>query len=210
MTLRSAIKHPECLLLVDEQGAEHYGADQMWYPTLWQRRAGCGPTTASHLMLYLNNMGLLGETKKIQDKQSMLTLMLQLWNHVTPGIMGVHLPSIFTKGISAFLEERGSSVKVESLSIPRDRSKRPKLEELVSFITESLSHDQPVAFLNLSKGTVANLDEWHWVTIVGIKVGGEGDHVEIEVYDAGQQWVIDLKTWYETTTRSSGFVHCVA
>lgn len=192
------LKHPEYLTIVDEQGALYHGADQEWFPLLWQRKAGCGPTTASHLVLYNRH-----DSHPLK-KPDMVGLMENMWNHITPGIMGVHLVSQFTKGLNGFLVEHALSYSIASITVAKDRTKRVGFDQVVSFIEGSLHIDQPVAFLNLSSGEVKNLDSWHWVTIVGLEHTDTG--ALIHVYDGGTQWVIDLKLWYETTVRSSGFV----
>lgn len=191
------LKHPEYLTVVDDQGALYHGADQEWFPLLWQRKAGCGPTTASHLVLY-NRQNLLPIHKK-----EMAALMEKMWTHITPGIMGVHLVSQFTKGLASYLSEMGLPNRVVSLPVAKDREKRVSFDQIVSFIDGCLLSDQPVAFLNLSAGEVKNLDSWHWVTIVGLEKLDNG--VFIHVYDGGTQWIIDLKLWYDTTMRSGGF-----
>ncbi len=94
------LKHPEYLTIVDETGMRYHGADQEWFPLVWQRKAGCGPTTASNLVLYNRHQASpIGKT-------DMVRLMENMWNHITPGIMGVHLVSIFTKGLDEHLAEQ--------------------------------------------------------------------------------------------------------
>lgn len=192
------LKHPEYLTIVDERGMLYHGADQQWFPLVWQRKAGCGPTTASNLVLYNRHQASpIGKT-------DMVRLMENMWNHITPGIMGVHLVSIFTKGLDEHLAEQSLAYSIASLQVAKDRFSRASFEDITAFIEQALRSDQPVAFLNLSAGEVKNLDSWHWVTIVGLEQ--RDGEVFIHVYDGGTQWVIDLKLWYETTTRSGGFV----
>ena len=47
------LSHPEYLTLTGPDGTRYRGGDQEWYHDLWQRRAGCGPTTAAALLSYL-------------------------------------------------------------------------------------------------------------------------------------------------------------
>ena len=191
------LKHPEYLTVLDEQGALYHGADQEWFGLLWQRKAGCGPTTASHLVLY-NRSG-----SRPIPKNDMVGLMETMWTHITPGIMGVHLVSQFTKGLKEYLDEQSLLYSITSLKVLKDRSRRVSFEQITAFIEQELQADQPVAFLNLSAGEVKNLDSWHWVTIVGLE--RRESETYIHVYDGGTQWVINLRLWYETTTRSGGF-----
>ncbi|HAF85922.1 MAG TPA: hypothetical protein DCG32_06070, partial [Sphaerochaeta sp.] len=87
--IKSTIHNPENLYIHDKGGGFVYGSDQEWYPTLWQRRAGCGPTTASNLMLYFQQK----QNPRLLEKEEALLMMQELWRLVTPGIMGVHLLS---------------------------------------------------------------------------------------------------------------------
>lgn len=192
-------------MINDEHGQSFFGADQEWYPLLWQRKAGCGPTTASHLVLYTAKKHPHLSIPQVTDKQSMVDLMEAMWLHVTPGIMGTHLVSQFTKGLSGFLAERSIDLAVDSLALSKSRSSRAPLDSVVAFIEKNLNADQPVAFLNLNAGAVQNLDSWHWVTIVGLEQELKDGPYMIDVFDGGKMWKINLALWYETTTRSGGF-----
>lgn len=138
-------------------------------------------------------------------KEDALVLMQELWGLVTPGIMGVHLISQFTKGVEEFLPKLPFALTERTLKIAKAKGKRPSLSCVVDFLVTSFTDDSPVAFLNLSKGALKNLDEWHWVTLVGIEQE-EGQPVYATVYDASLTWKIDLGLWLETTTRGGGFV----
>jgi len=200
--IKSAICNPEYLYIHDTGDSFVYGADQEWYPMLWQRRAGCGPTTASNLMLYF----LQKQTPRKQLKDEAILLMQEMWRLVTPGIMGVHLLSQFTKGVQIFLQRLPFALKEQTLKIPKGKEKRPALSQVVEFLVAAFEADSPVAFLNLSKGSLSNLDEWHWVTLVAIEQEGEGSPVYATLYDASLTWKIDLGLWLESTTRGGGFV----
>lgn len=203
------LSHPEHLHLPNSAFSPYLGADQEWYPQLWQRKAGCGPTTASHLVLYnAKNHPSLG-LQSADTKDEMVALMETLWTYITPGIMGVHLVSQFKRGLERYISDRALPVSVASLALAKDKSRRADLDEVKAFLVASLSDDQPVAFLNLSSGEVDNLDPWHWVTIVGLEQEYEEGRLLVEVYDGGRRWIIDLTTWYHTTTRSAGFARLV-
>jgi hypothetical protein len=200
-----SLSHRNFLTLHDDQGHTFLGADQEWFPLLWQRKAGCGPTVASTLVLYLSHQNPSLGLRRIEDKQGMTALMEEVWTHVTPGIMGLHLVSQFTKGLSSFFAAHQLAIPMSSLALPKDRTKRPSLKQVVSYITTALEADQPVAFLNLSAGSLENLDSWHWVTVVSLIQETEGSPVMIEVFDGGRSWNLNLSAWYESTTRSAGF-----
>ncbi len=196
----------EQLHLIDGEGHVHHGADQEWYPLSWQRRAGCGPTAASQLLLYNSRRHPELGLRSVADKEEMVTLMEEVWNYITPGIMGVHLVSHFTRGLERYLSDRKIDLAVTSLAIPKQREARPSFTEVVAFITSRLEAGQPVAFLNLGSGGIQNLDPWHWVTVVGLYQVREESPVMLNIYDAGNSFPIEFSTWYELTGRASGFV----
>lgn len=133
-------------------------------------------------------------------------MMQEMWSLVTPGIMGVHLLSQFTKGVDIFLPKLPFRLKEQTLKIAKAKEKRPSLDTVVDFLVASFEADSPVAFLNLSRGSVKNLDEWHWVTLVAVEQEGMGKPVYATLYDASQTWKINLGLWLETTARGGGFV----
>lgn len=196
----------EYLHLTDGENRLYHGADQEWFPLSWQRRAGCGPTTASQLLLYNGRSSPELGLKVVKDKDEMVSLMGEVWTYITPGIMGVHLVSHFTKGLERYLAEHNVDRAVTSLLLPKERAKRPSFDEVTTFITSRLEAGQPVAFLNLSSGGVKGLDSWHWVTVVGLYQEKEEGPVMLVIYDAGTRIDINFTAWYEATGRASGFV----
>ena len=51
METNYSISRPE-LLTVTQGSRSWQGADQLWYSDEWQKKAGCGPTTASGMASY--------------------------------------------------------------------------------------------------------------------------------------------------------------
>jgi hypothetical protein len=184
------------------------GCNQDWYPTIWQRKAGCGPTTASNLLIYHLRAGHLPMTRPLRSKEDGLYLMETVWRHVTPTAMGVHTPEHFEKGLQSFLGANNLSAQTRSLPVHHRPSQRPPFAAVVAFIRSGLALDGPVAFLNLHNGTVHQLDPWHWVTITAINERNEAA-VEIEICDNLNRFTMDLREWYETTSRGGGFVYLV-
>ena len=85
------IQNMECLRLSGENGEISWGGDQNWYPFLWQRRAGCGPTCAATLLFYhrqrqRSRQGMPG----IGRRQALLSMMEEEWWCVTAVRGGVH------------------------------------------------------------------------------------------------------------------------
>ena len=114
------------------QGQESWmGADQEWYADEWQRKAGCGPTTAAMLATYLAQSR--PEYRPLYpsgswEKGDVVALMEAMWSHVTPGKKGVNTLHLFTKGLSAFAAERGVSLPLRALDVPQFWLARPTVE----------------------------------------------------------------------------------
>lgn len=199
-----SISSPELLHLTDRQ-TTYYGANQLWYATEWQRRAGCGPTAASHLLWYLSQSGSgCGPlcTYDCSGRGGFLCLMETVWQYVTPTKMGVNSTDIFTEGALRYARDRGVTLDARVLEISSVPFLRPKPGELSAFLTAAMSDNLPVAFLNLSNGSLRNLDNWHWVTLVSIDPGA----LTAQMYDQGARQTIDLGRWLKTTTLGGGFV----
>lgn len=204
--MRSSINNIHHLYLATPDHQIVPGCNQDWYPDSWQRRAGCGPTTATNLLIYHQRAGRLGLKDEIQTTADGLALMEQVWHHVKPTAMGVHTPGIFRNGLKTFFQARHVSLQPQALLIPRRKNLRPKLSEVIDFIRTGLEKDSPVAFLNLSNGTVRNLDNWHWVTVTALD-DSQSPRIELEICDNLNRFSIDLKEWYETTHLGGGFVY---
>ena len=66
-----------------------------------------------------------------------------------------------------------------------------------AFLAQALGRDCPVAFLNFSNGALKNLDSWHWVPLISMT---EGERVLLcTILDEGEERVIDLDLWLDTT-----------
>ncbi|WP_320127478.1 hypothetical protein [uncultured Sphaerochaeta sp.] len=206
----SYLRNPEFLQIQDQIEGVLYGCNQLWYPSYWQRLSGCGPSTASNLVLYFQRKGIIKERVPVTDKTSFIGLMEQIWQFITPAAGGVHLLSQFYLGFSHYLESIGSSLSYKALEIPKKKELRPTLEQVVGFIEDALAQDSPVAFLNLSRGTLKNLDEWHWVTIVGLRKEEASLRWFATIYDANKTWEIDISQWYETNKRGGGLISYLA
>jgi len=205
--LSYGLKNPDHLHILDEGGVWFRGCEQEWFSTEWQRRAGCGPSVASNIMLYLHRGGMLQLPYDLLQKEGCLQLMEAMWKHVTPTRMGVNTVQLFSDGLHAFAEQHGYRLDCEALLYARDKERRPSFQEVLSFLADGLTLDCPVAFLNLSNGEVENLDAWHWVTIVRMDVEPDNGRAHVEIYDGNVTARVDLRRWCETTTEDGGFVH---
>lgn len=204
--MKAALKNPERLIVRDEDSREaFFGCNQAWYEDEWQRRAGCGPSVASHLFAY--SLGLGPQTA---DRREWLRLMEDVWNYVTPTDRGMPTTGLFCRTTGAYAQARGVSISQRVCDVPAKAALRPSLPELVAFLAEALQNDAPVAFLNLCNGEETCLYRWHWVTIVALDYDLDGSRAVATIFDEGRQLDIDLALWYCTTTLGGGFVWFVS
>lgn len=195
-----SLTRPEVLTLIGPGGETYRGGDQEWYPDLWQRRAGCGPTTAAALLAYLSQTRpALAPLRPLAGgtRTGFAQYMQALWPYVTPGARGLDKPESLVLGCRSFALSRGCRLEGEILKIPRRREDRPTPAACRDFLLRALDNDCPVAFLNYSNGSLPNLDSWHWVPLIALT---EGEEVLLcTVLDEGEEKVIDLTLWLETT-----------
>ncbi|MDR2005653.1 MAG: hypothetical protein LBP78_00185, partial [Acidaminococcales bacterium] len=197
MPVYISLKNLNLLEITDGGGKLCYGADQTWYEEYFQKRAGCGPTSAAHLIWYLagarGGCAALCERAHGRDpaKAEFLPLMQKLWAYVTPGPMGVNNTGIFARGAERYGADHGVPLTACVLPVPVLPSIRPSPEQVARFLTQALDDDLPAAFLNLSNGGLANLDSWHWVTLVAFSP----DDFCALMYDNGERKEINLREW---------------
>ena len=202
------------LLIFDTKKGRSYGSNQQMYKIIWQRKSGCGPSTAANLLMYtalsqrhgeLN--GNLCEEKGLPvTEESMFFYMQKIWEYITPGLGGVNKTSKFVKGFYRYTLDRGLDVTLYSMDIPVDKkSSDVNLDSFLEFIKAGLESGCPIAFLNLCKGALTNLDSWHWVSIMAL-YEARGS-VYATIYDEGNRKDIDMKLWFETHTKDGGLVY---
>ncbi len=188
-------------------GQTWLGHDQEWYGTPWQRLAGCGPTTACNLFRYLAPALPADAARAMRpDRADALAFMEEVWGTVTPTRHGMATTQRFYTTAMAFAAAQGWPLVHHVLDVPATRSRRPALDAVAAFLAAALAQDLPVAFLNLCNGDEANLDEWHWVTIIALSHESDGDALLAEMLDGGTVKRIDLAKWHASTTRGGGFV----
>jgi len=205
--MRISIEKPEHLQLIDTVDGALYGCNQGWFQTPWQRLAGCGPSVASNILLYFHRAGRIIMPFEVKDKTDFINLMETVWQYVTPTSHGLYLLSQFCIGVNSIFKKIGSSLQCDSLDIPEQVQDRPDFSTVIDFIARGLNKDAPIAFLNLSNGTVNNLDEWHWVTVIALEVVPETNTTYLEIYDNSKSTRINLTEWYQSTTLGGGFVY---
>ncbi len=188
-------------------GKAYYGCDQDWYTSAWQRMAGCGPSVACNIVSYLEHrLRGPGGAGTCISKAAGLRRMQEAWEYVTPTKMGLPKLKMFYDALLRYTKARGLNVEYGALELPKEKSRRPGLAKVISFITDALSKDAPVAFLNLCNGAEKKLDAWHWVTIVALESAEDGKRAFVKIVDDGAIKKIDLALWYTTTKLGGGFV----
>jgi len=202
------------LLIFDTKKGRSYGSNQQMYKIVWQRKSGCGPSTATNLIIYAAlcqrhselNGGLCSEKKLPVTQESMFFYMQKVWEYVTPGLGGVNKTSKFMKGFYKYALDRGLDIKLRSFDVPVDKKGTDvNFGNFLEFIKAGLNCGCPVAFLNLCKGALTNLDSWHWVSIMAC-YEAHGT-VYATIYDEGGKKDIDIKLWFETHTKDGGLVY---
>ena len=136
-----ALAHPEALQIVGPEGPT-WGADQDWYRTFWQQRAGCGPTTASEQLAYVARIRHIPALcpLEILRREPFVDYMEQVWDYVTPGHKGLNKVSMFTDGVERFAASRGVALTARALEVPAGEG-RPGLPACLDFvITHELVH----------------------------------------------------------------------
>ncbi|MDR3355431.1 MAG: hypothetical protein LBO21_10360 [Synergistaceae bacterium] len=192
-------------VLDSRTGVVTYGCDQEWFSTEWQRRAGCGPSVASNILIYLDILRT-GRKRTPISREFCTTLMEEVWTYVTPTEMGMPSTAMFCDDVRSYGEAKGDEIECVSFDVPNDAANRPTADEISAFLEKSLSSDLPVAFLNLCNGKEKNLPEWHWVTIILMEQKTPGSHIFIQIIDEGILKTIDLSLWLDTTSNGGGFV----
>lgn len=201
--INRSIGNPDLLTVADENAQNtYYGCNQAWYSTDWQRRAGCGPSVACNLFQYMTR-----SDNSINNKETWLSLMEETWEYVTPTTKGMPTTKLFYESLLSYAKAKGLEVEYKYCDLPEEKSCRPKLQEILSFIEGSLLKDAPVAFLNLCNGEESTLYRWHWVTIISLEYAEDGSLAFVNILDEGQIKKIDLSLWYDTTTLGGGFVY---
>lgn len=207
--IRRSLKNPEAFLRSGENSDQPlYGCEQEWYETEWQKRSGCGPTTACNLLFYLEYGKLAKDPNQIPlNKACGLKRMQESWKYVTPTEMGVYTTKMFGDGFQDYAKINGWSGTFHSIEKNQEVHEKNYFEKVIQFIETALLQDSPVAFLNLCNGLVNNLDKWHWVIIISLEYDLEQKQAYVNIMDEGLIKRIDLNLWCKTTTLGGGFVY---
>lgn len=204
--MQQSIRLNNIQILTLHDGAVRYsGGDQDWFARKWQQRAGCGPTTCATLLWYLAKSRPAYEALcpyEGNDRAAFVRLMHDVWQYVTPGMMGVNTTQIFVDGARGYAKSKGIILPIQALELPKPGKQRIPWQSASDFIGQALAEDLPVALLVLSCGEEKKLDDWHWVTIVAF----DSQTGQAEIYDSGERLDVDLKLWHQTTKMPGGLV----
>lgn len=200
--------HPD-LLTITEGERTWRGADQEWFGDEWQRKAGWRAYGG----------GYAGELSGADPPPLPAALSLRelgadgcdgpdgraVGCHVTPGKKGVNTLHLFTKGFVGFAAQKGVQISLRTLDIPRFKLARPTVDQCAAFLRSALEADSPVAWLNLHSGEAEGLDDWHWVTVIGLEEHSDGPLL-CTVLDGGREITVDFRLWFRTTKLGGGLV----
>lgn len=208
--MTTTILQPDRLTIMEDAGDKgHFGGDQEWYAEEWQRMAGCGPTCAANVTTYLAltrpNLRALYAGDDMRRSQ-FAAHMTALYQYVTPGNMGLNRPEMFTQGVEAFAQSRGLNLAPHLFEVHGYLHKgRPSVDAMADFVQQGLSSDCPIAFLNLTKGRVKNIQGWHWITLVSAEM--DERTLVATASDEGKQISFDLRLWYLSTRMRGGLIY---
>ena len=193
--MKAKIKNMDLMKVKDNENI-YYGFSQKWYKDSWQKEAGCGPTVASSIINYYNQIANFKEVG-IADA---LKIMEELWFYLLPTEYGLNSVKLFYDGIKNYYNSKEVTIDYINVNIKN----KPSLDEIINFIGKELSEDRPIAFLNLCNGEENNLDKWHWVLVV--EIFEENGEYLLNIIDDKKIKKINLSLWYRTITNDGGFI----
>ncbi|MDR1496361.1 MAG: hypothetical protein LBS67_05535 [Clostridiales Family XIII bacterium] len=196
----------DAFLIKDASGNSYYGGDQDWFGSRkeYRKEAACGATTCANILGYLaRTREALSDLAPydLHEKERFLSFMKVVYPFVRPGLIGI-MPADFTRGVTEYSAERGYAFEYDILTVPAASSKRPGEDTMYDFLNVTIADDLPVAFLNLSGGRVKNLDNYHWVTLVGL----DDQSGMCRIVDNGRLMDVNLKKWLRRSVLGGAFV----
>ncbi len=203
----SSIRSPEILQVKMESGKISQGISQEWLPDKWKRMSGCGPCSCANILYYLSRRSenlknlypFVNKAEEVILQSEGVNFVLDIWNHLSPGSMGVNTVEMFTQGAQAYVGNRGETLEVSGVHVPGKKYRKHGFEYYVDYLEKGLNSDCPVAFLNLSNGDEVKLDSWHWVTIISMERSSDYSQVRVNIVDDMRINNIDFKKWFDTT-----------
>ncbi len=203
--MTQTLLHPEFLTICDPGGLNYSGGSQLWYGDEGRRMSGCAPTAAANIIWYLQKLHTslrLHNFADKNDRQAFVSLQEEMFTFITPGFGGVHSSEMFSRGITQYANAHGFSLNISTLEITKNTSLGCNPVQVRDFLLCALRADVPVAFLNLSNGSVKALYSWHWVTLVEL----ETETMTAAISDQGRIFRINLGEWLQTSLLGGAFL----
>lgn len=181
----------------EETKLTSYGFDQQWYSTKWKQTAGCGPTIASSLALYLFL------AKNGQTKEELLALQETMWKFVKPTWMGISTIQLFQKLYKKYFDFHQLDIAFNVFEVDKKMNDREAVD-FNEFVMLEIDNNHPIAFLNRDNGNQNNLESWHWTIIVAYERIDED--LIVDVIDNGKLINLNITQWFNSTKRGGGCV----
>lgn len=200
------LSQPERFTITGPQGETYRGGNQEWYRDLWQRRAGCGPTTAATLLAYLSQThpSLAPMAPAAGHTQAgFLQYMEALWPYVTPGSRGLDKPESLVLGCRSFALSRGCVLQGRSSRSPAGGRTAPP-RRLPGLSPPGPGQRLPGGLSELLQRLPAQPGQLALGPLLALT---EGEGVLLcTILDEGAEKVIDLALWQETTLLGGALV----
>jgi hypothetical protein len=153
-------------IMIYEDGARHFGADQHWYTNKLHGLSGCGPTTAALIMMYMAAKhpccSALYQYGYPAEKNDFIAHMDSVRQYVRPGAMGLTDAGYFASSTAEFAKPKG--VQLNSKVLPRDAHHAEAFSEIKEAIDKGL-----MPALLILRNPSQELDDftWHWMAVTG-------------------------------------------
>lgn len=183
---------------------KYYGANQAWFRGPFNRLAGCGIVASTNL---LRLIGVEEDKLKIDytNIQTALDSMILVNKFVKPGPLGINSSAMLSKQLNKLVKYFDLNLTVNELMIDTPQKNGSVEYKYIDFIQNGLAENGGVAFLNLDSAELANLSNWHWVTITGLEINSV--NVLLTISDEGYKKTIDFSNWYSNTSKRGGLVY---
>ena len=124
---QTALRSPKLLEITDGAGNIHYGCDQEWFGSSWQRMSGCGPCVASNIFLYLLRQKKLAFPFEIAGKADFIRFMDEVWRYITPTQNGIYRSDQWIEGGGGIPESARRRLCLPAAGYPQGENKTPVL-----------------------------------------------------------------------------------
>ena len=176
--------------IIEDKKAIGYGGNQAWYPSEWQRRAGCCAVNAANIAAYygLTKPGmesLYEGSRKPVTKTEYLALMEEMYRRMTPGVMGFPYLAKAGRRFVAYAAEKGIAFRAVA------HCHWAYWRDGFAIVKEAIDAGRPLGLLILfHRAEELQEDVWHWVTVTGYTLPEEpGEKAGVILSDCGERCV---------------------